>query len=152
MSDILESAHVSVAHKNGARYPTQPPFNPDVCYPEYPFGAVEISDKKNDAYFLVREGLRCLGLDAAHFGDRLWNPLQAWVRPGDTVVLKPNWALHEHVEGGDFHSVVTHSAVVRAIADYVLIALMGSGRIVIADAPLPPADFEALTKRLFVGE
>jgi uncharacterized protein (DUF362 family) len=75
-------------------------------------------------------------LDAERFGSAAWNPLGAWVRPGDTVVLKPNLVKEDHPRDPDgSRYVLTHGSVVRAVADYVAIALQGRGRIWLADAP-----------------
>ena len=40
--------------------------------------------------------------------------------------------------------IVTHGAILRAVADYVYLALRGEGRLIIADAPQNDADFTAL--------
>jgi uncharacterized protein (DUF362 family) len=150
--DILTESVVSVGHREGAQYPQAPPFHPDALYPEYLFDSGSVSAGRNDAYQLVRECLASMGLDAPHFGSAEWNPLAAWVHPGDTVVLKPNWVIHEHEGGGDLTSVVTHSSVVRAVADFVLIALRGRGRLILADAPLPCADFRRIVEILCLEE
>ena len=149
---MQEDGRVAVAHHAGAVYPELPPFHPATAYPEYPFAPDAVSLEPNDAYALVRESLRLLGLDAARFGMREWNPLGAYIRPGDTVVLKPNWVVHEHRAGGSLDSVITHSSIIRAAADYVWIALKGTGRILVADAPLPSADFGALQDRTGMAE
>ena len=61
---------------NGIHYPLPDDnFNPDKCYPEYPFGSKEISTKPNNAYELVRNCLADMGLDEKHHGTEQWNPL-----------------------------------------------------------------------------
>jgi uncharacterized protein (DUF362 family) len=92
----------------------------------------------------VRALLHTLGLDQERYGTPAWNPLGGVVRPGTTVVLKPNFVLSRHNAGGDLFSIVTHPSVLRAVADYCWIALGGSGRIVFADAPQYDCDFEQL--------
>src|SRR5208283_2654258 len=71
-----------------AVYPPAP-FSPGERYPEYPFQG--IATNPNHVYALVRDCLRRLGLDLEHFGSKSWNPLGGIVRPGDNLVVKPNW-------------------------------------------------------------
>jgi hypothetical protein len=47
---------------------------------------------------------------------------------------------------------VTHTAVLRAVIDYVQLALRGEGRITLADAPLQGCDFDALLRRGHISE
>ena len=138
---IMADNTVALAKKDGAVYPTQWPFHPDQPYPEYLFGADCLS-KKNEAYALVRESFRQLGLDAAHFGTKAWNPLQGLVSPGNTVLVKPNLVVHAHMKGGDVRCLVTHGSILRAILDYVFKALDGRGRVVVGDAPVLSTDFD----------
>jgi hypothetical protein len=63
-----------------------------------------------------------------------------------TVALKPNFVVSKHRSGKDLFSTITHPAVLRAVADYVWIALQGRGRILIADAPQYDCNFEELLK------
>jgi uncharacterized protein (DUF362 family) len=85
-----------------------------------------------------------LGYDAENFGSNIWNPLGKIVRPGHTVVLKPNFVLSRNDSGHDLFACVTHPSVLRALIDYTYIALKGEGRIVIADAPQMDCDWEEL--------
>ena len=89
-----------------------------------------LAGEPNAAYHAVREALRLSGLDATDHGTERWNPLGGIVRPGDTVVLKPNFVRdYRESSPDDADCVITHGAVLRAIADYVAIALRGSGHI-----------------------
>lgn len=66
-----------------------------------------------------------------------WNPFGEIIKPGDMVVLKPNMVRYEN--GFSQYStdcLITRGSIVRAILDYVYIALKGKGKIIIADAPL----------------
>ncbi len=129
------------------RYPSSPPFSPSEPFPEYPFGNSLERAEPNNAYQAVRQALRLLDLDAARSDTAAWNPLGAIVRPGDTVVLKPNFVRdfrETHPDHGD--CLITHGSIIRAVADYVFIALQGSGRIIIADAPQNDADFAAIRR------
>lgn len=139
-----ERAAVAVFRDPKLEYPNSPPFNPPRKYPEYPFKGLEFLDEGNGVYDAVRETLRLLGLDIARFGTAEWNPLGQIVRPGDNVVIKPNLVLDYHINDETLFSIVTHGSVIRAITDYVLIALSGRGSILFADAPQFNADFERI--------
>jgi uncharacterized protein (DUF362 family) len=80
-------------------------------------------------------------LDVEHFNTPEWNPLGGLIHPGDMVVLKPNLVLDHHECGGDIQSVITHGSLVRAVLDYVCIALRRRGKIIIGDAPLQITNF-----------
>ncbi len=70
-----------------------------------------------------------------------------YVRPGDRVVLKPNW-VKEHDERrpgpGQWEHVVTHPAVIEAVAGWVAERLRGEGSVVICDAPQTDSSFARL--------
>jgi len=83
-------------------------------------------------------------LDTDHYSNRDWNPLGELLKPGQTVVLKPNFVAHRNRGGGDLYAVITHPAIIRAVADYCYIALQGKGRIIVADAPQYDCDWSRL--------
>lgn len=123
-------------------YSDTPPYHPAHAYPEYAFGTSALGPD-NPAYAAVRGALALIFPDG--FGTAAWNPLREVVRPGDTVILKPNLICDFHeTRGDDIVSMITHGSVVRAALDYVAIALRGRGRVVIADAPQCDASFERL--------
>lgn len=128
-----------------AHYPTLPPFHPSTAYPEYTGG--DLALEENPAYEGVRACLHLLGLDNEHFGTPIWNPLGEIIHPGDRVVLKPNFVLSHHAQEGNLFSIITHPAVIRAVLDYVALALKGEGSIVIADAPQMDCNFSALKEQ-----
>lgn len=126
--------------------PITAPYGPEEVYPEYVFDG---TTKSNPIYAGLREMLRGMGLDPGNFGTPRWNPLGKWISPGNTVLIKPNMVLHRsHAPGQDYYSVVTHPALIRAVADYVFIALHGRGRMIIGDAPINSADFSLLKENL----
>lgn len=121
---------------------TNPQFHPSERYPEAPFDG--LSSSPNSSYGAVRDVLRLLKLDEANFGTADWNPLGEIVKPGDRVVIKPNFVRHYHRLGQPLECVITHASVLRPIMDYVYIALKGEGEIVVADSPQGDANFEKL--------
>jgi uncharacterized protein (DUF362 family) len=138
-----EPTPVGVMRLEHPVYPKVPPYHPSIWYPEYPFPDCTGSEP-NLVYDGVRRLLRILGLDAGAFGTRKWNPLGQLIRPGMNVVIKPNWVLSRHKEHKSVYAIITHPAVLRAIADYCWIALEGAGSITIADAPQYDCDFSEL--------
>lgn len=120
------------------------PFSASVKYPEYGFD--DLLPGKNHVYEAVRNLLVCLKLDEKNIGTKYWNPLKNIIKPDNTVLIKPNMVNSVHFGGGNLFSVITHGSVLRAVIDYVLIALRGTGRIVIADSPERMANFGKILK------
>jgi len=133
---------VAVAETGSRSYPREAPFDPPERFPELPVDAWHL-DPSNTVYTGVREVFHLMGLDAARYGTPEWNPLGGIVNPGDRVVIKPNLVRHFHGDGHDLTSLVTHGSVVRAVLDYVVVALKGRGAITVGDSPLQYADFAA---------
>ena len=142
---------VAAVRISEARYPTVAPFSPSERYPEYQF-AERIAQEPNSVYAGIRELFRLLGYDALHFGTQAWNPLGHIVGPGMTVVLKPNFVQSTNRNGKGIFAVITHPSVLRAIADYVWIALGGNGAIIIADAPQYDCDWAQLLEETHLDE
>ena len=138
-------SHVALYHNPSLQsYPADPPFSPSEAHPEYPF--THRSKTPNLVYEGVRSLLRDLHLDDEHFGRPSWNPLGGMIRPGQTVLLKPNFVMDVHRLGYDVFSIFTHASVLRAMMDYATIALRGEGRIVIGDAPLQSCNLPNLLR------
>lgn len=128
-----------------ACYGTTPPFHPGAEYLEYRGGNL---GGRNDVYEGVRQLLQMLGLDQPRYGTAKWNPLGVIVRPGDKVVVKPNLISHAHRHLSDeWEQVITHGSLIRAVVDYVMIALEGRGEIYIADGPQLDADWDEIMRR-----
>lgn len=125
------------------KYPEDKLCHPDQLYPEYPFPGIS---RENKVYSGVRELFLKLGMDKENYDTLIWNPLKGIVKPGDTVVIKPNFVLSKHPDGKDIYSVITHPSVIRAVLDYVYIALKGSGKIIIAEAPQYNCNFAELLR------
>ena len=93
-----------------------------------------------------RDLLRALIRDAAvGAGLGEMNPLVPFadiVKPGASVLLKPNWVLHVNRSGATMDCMVTHPAFILAALEEVLAAR--PGRVLIADAPIQGADFDCL--------
>lgn len=142
----MNNTKVSLVQTGKAEYPKESPFEPGEHFPEYPFGSQFISPLPNYVYRAVREAFLRLGLDAHSYGTPKWNPLGEMVKPGSRVVIKPNFVMHENRSGNSVESVLTHGSVVRAVLDYVILALKGKGEIAVVDAPQYEADFDLIVQ------
>lgn len=79
------------------------------------------------------------------------SPFSEIIKPGMSVLLKPNWVLHFNKSGLGMDCMVTHPAFLEAIVG--LVALAKPSKIIVGDAPIQSADFNKivtpeLTKRL----
>src|SRR5262245_58234216 len=72
-----------------------------------------------------------------------------FIRPGDRVVLKPNW-VKEHDERhpgpNQWEHVVTHPVVIEAVARWAAVKLQGRGTITLCDAPQTDSSFATLVR------
>lgn len=133
--------------KSEAIYPKLTPFHPHIHYPEYIFTDKEIPTEKNFIYNFIRTSLYNLGLDKENYYTEHWNPLKKVVKSNSRVILKPNFVNHKNRisdENDYFYCLVTHGSIIRAIADYVLLAGGKNIEIIIADLPMQVANFKKL--------
>lgn len=138
---------VAVVEASQPVYPERPPFDPSDSFPEYGLGA--LSEVPNHVYDAVRRCLLHAGLDSDRHGTADWNPLGELIRPGETVVLKPNFVKEDHPRDPlGWRYVLTHGSVIRAVADYVWKAVGTNGTVVVADAPQTDSSFAAVVRVL----
>jgi uncharacterized protein (DUF362 family) len=133
---------LSIIADSTLRYPAAGnAFSPDVAYPEYPFGRV--AGEANRIYDAVRTVLAQGGLDAERYGRPQWNPLGAFIRPGDRVFVLCNFVYHRkpHESVEAFASKCTHGSVLRALLDYAIIAAGPGGRVEFGNAPVQSGDW-----------
>lgn len=139
--------NVAITYNEESRYPSDKfAYSPSKRYPEYPFES-EISGEDNMVYDMVRNTLYEMGYDKENFGTKSWNPFKGIIKHGNKVLIKPNWVMNfnKAIENQkDLSALVTHPSVIRVIADYVYIALNGSGKIYIADAPMQECCIEEI--------
>jgi uncharacterized protein (DUF362 family) len=141
MRKIIDGTDVVFLKKPDVEYPISP-FHPDKNYPEYPFGS--ISSAPNKVYEMVRDSLRLMRFDIKHFDTPIWNPFGEFINPGDVVLIKPNLVRNYHPYNYDIKSIHTNGSIIRAVIDYVIIALKNSGKIILGDAPLQSCDYEEI--------
>ncbi|MRS05536.1 hypothetical protein EG832_20320, partial [bacterium] len=117
-------------------------FSPDERFPEYSFGT--IATRRNDVYRAVRNCFAQAGMDAIHLGTPAWNPLGESINPGNKVFVLCNFAgerrPNEKIE--DFQSRCTHGSVIRAVIDYILLAVGKNGSVMFGNAPVQYTHWE----------
>ncbi len=64
------------------------------------------------------------------------------------MFLKPNMIAHRHRYCDDWDYVITHGSVVRAVVDYVYIAMCGKGRLIIGDGPQTDSQWDKIIERM----
>jgi uncharacterized protein (DUF362 family) len=111
-------------------------FSPDELFPEYRFN--HLSSIKNPVYTAVRQCFAQSGLDQEHYGTPLWNPLGDFIKPGNRVFVLCNFANErrnkELIE--NYQARCTHGSVLRAVIDYILIAIGQTGTVSFGNAPV----------------
>ena len=141
---------VGVQRVTGRGYPAATPYHPGRSYPEMPHTP---TGESNAVYDGVRQVFVVLGLDSENRGTRRWNPLGGVIQPGDRVLIKPNLIWHAHRQNPqEWQAVITHGSVIRAVLDYVVLALGGAGRVTIADGPQLDADWPTIIQRTGLAE
>ena len=134
---------IAVLSAPEVRYPAATDhFSPSDAFPEYAHGAPAATP--NTVYAAVRRLLADAGLDAARFGAADWNPFGGTVRPGSTVFVLCNFVYHrrpqESVEA--FQAKCIHGSVLRAVIDYLLIAVGPAGRVRFGNSALQSCDWQ----------
>lgn len=138
---------ISIIIDPSIRYPEAADyFSPDEDYPEYQNG--HFSTHRNLVYKAVRDCFIQAGLDLANLGTPSWNPLGTFIKPGNRVFLLCNFANerrpNELIE--NYRSRCSHGSIIRALADYILIATGKSGCVMIGNAPTQECHWEAVLK------
>jgi uncharacterized protein (DUF362 family) len=136
---------LSIIRKADLKYPSDSAgYSPGEKYPEYQFP--HLSDGRNDAYRAVRECFAQSGLDANHFGSPEWNPLGEFVKQGNKVFVLCNFVQHRrpNESAEQFFAKCTHGSVLRAVIDYLLLAIGNSGTITFGNAPLQSANWTSV--------
>jgi uncharacterized protein (DUF362 family) len=137
---------VGIIIQDTLNYPEKCPFNPERIFPELQHLGLSETDLSNKLYSNIRQLFVDMQLDSERIGTQLWNPLSDFINSGDIVVIKPNLVLHHNRESRDINAIVAHASVIRPLIDYCLLALKGSGSVIIGDAPHGDADFEKIIK------
>ncbi len=110
-------------------------YSPDEHFPEYPYD--HISASKNAVYRSVRDCFTQAGYDRDHFGTAQWNPLGEFIPAGSRVFILCNFANERRRDEllQNYRSRCTHGSVLRALIDYVLLAVGDEGSVCFGNAP-----------------
>jgi uncharacterized protein (DUF362 family) len=137
-----QGSRVSVIQDPKLEYPDPADyFSPSEAFPEYT--SKPVSGKPNAVYAAVRQCLAQAGLDRENFGKPGWNPLGEFIKPGQKVFVLCNFVQHNFTKDPrNTLAKCTHGSVVRAVIDYVLIALQGRGSVAFGNAPLQSCIWE----------
>ena len=114
---------ISIVIDPDLRYPDAAEgFSPDERFPEYRFE--HVAQRPNPVYRAVRDVFVQAGLDRERLGTPEWNPLGEYIKPGDRVFLLANFMQERRADESaeDFWSRCSHAAVLRPLADYILLA------------------------------
>ena len=128
---------LSIASDSSVSYPSHAEyFSPHERYPEYRYD--HVASAPNSVYSLVRTCLAQAGLDRENFGTSDWNPLGVFAPPRSSVFVLANFVQEELLtqRKGDINAKCTHGSVLRAILDYLLIAVGPNGRVTFGNAAL----------------
>ena len=75
------------------------------------------------------------------------------VRPGDRVVLKPNWiAPHHRYRHDEWESVITHPSFISAVLREVVQRLDRRGSVIITDGPQTDSSFASIMSHMAVED
>ncbi len=142
----MKNNQVYLHISNTYNYP-DPPFFPDQKYPELEqLGEIcQNINPSNEVYKNIREALRGMDLDKEHLNQPSWNPFRDLIKPGQTVVIKPNLVKGNHPLGEiGVKSMITQASVIRPIIDYLLLATNYRVKIIIADVPLQSSNWKEI--------
>ena len=117
----------------------------DTDYPE-----LSNAVPRTPALSVFRSLLASSGLDQARYGSPAWNPLGEWMPRGARIVIKPNWVIHRNGSGCGLDCLITDSAVLEALLEYVF--KTGPSQVVLGDAPIQGCDFEQLVEASGIDE
>jgi uncharacterized protein (DUF362 family) len=148
--NMLNDSQVAVFRQTDMSYPKIAPFHPPKGYPEFTFE--RHFDPQNSVYDSIRNLFKYLKMDRQNYGSPYWNPLNSIVNQGDMVLIKPNMIAHSHRYTDAWVQVITHGSVLRAVIDYVYLALKGEGRIIIADAPQTDSKIDFIKERMGIDD
>lgn len=139
--------YIGIEKRENIKYPNIKEFiYPNKNYIELPYKYEKISEN-NKIFEMVRNSFHLLQMDEKNYETEQWNPLgEKLIKEGNTVLIKPNLVLEKNHGGFGEECLYTNPSIVAAVIPYVIKALNGKGKIVIADAPMQSCNFEKLIK------
>ncbi len=134
---------LSIIHRPDITYPDEVEFfSPSEPYPEYVQPL--IAQRPNLIYQAVRDCLAQAGLDAGKYGTPEWNPLGELVAKNSKVFVLCNFVYHKRwgETQQQFFGKCTHGSVLRALIDYMLIAVGNGGLVRFGNAPVQSCNWD----------
>lgn len=121
-------------------------YSPDERFPEYRYA--HISTKTNPVYRAVRNCFAQADLDRKHLGQSSWNPLGDFIQPATRVFVLCNFVFHRVADESaeDFAAKCIHGAVLRALVDYLLLAVGENGSVAFGNAPMQFCHWESVLR------
>jgi len=89
----VDIKNIGIYRQKRPYYSEKKPYFPPAIFEEYPFND-RSTDQSNHAYSSLRNLLKLLELDLENFGKKSWNPFGSFIKPGNTILLKPNLVRH----------------------------------------------------------
>lgn len=81
--------------------------------------------------------------------DGIFSPIRHLVKPGETVVIKPNLVADSRIGASDeWVQVITNGAIIERTVQEVVLGLQGKGKVLVVDAPQADSDYEKIAKRV----
>lgn len=81
--------------------------------------------------------------------DGIFSPIRHLVKPGETVVIKPNLVADSRIGASDeWVQVITNGAIIERTVQEVVLGLQGKGKVLVVDAPQTDSDYEKIAKRV----
>jgi hypothetical protein len=139
-------AELSIIADKNLNYPQGAYFSPSEKFPEYRYS--DIATEPNPIYRAVRRCFAQAGLDRDRYGKPGWNPLGTWIQPGQRVFVLCNFVYHRRFDETieSFAAKCTQGAVLRALLDYVLIAVGKSGSVSFGNAPVQSCSWSSVLR------
>ncbi len=85
--------------------------------------------------------------------DFLLKQLDELIKPGDNIVIKPNFVKESHLlKTAEWEYIITHTEIIRLVLERAILNLKEEGEINIVDAPQTDSDWEEIIKRVHLTE
>jgi uncharacterized protein (DUF362 family) len=138
---------ISIIHDPELEYPEADEFHsPDKRFPEYQHD--HVSGQPNQVYRAVRECLAQAGLDSERFGQPSWNPLGEYIPSGSRVFVLCNFVLERQPREApeNFLAKCLQGSVLRAMVDYLLLAVGPDGSVALGNAPMQHCNWDSVLR------
>ena len=108
---------------------------------------VEVSPQAYQEESMISRAIERLSSDLGWGEGR--SPFGKLIQPGDRVLIKPNFVLHENQGSGGMDPMITHQSVVRAVVNAALQA--EPSEVLVGDAPIQTCNFSTLLATTDLG-